>query len=69
MGVRLQQCFPWGPSSTAYNLAYYKVIQKSRTTIVVHSKDAEEVGMAHEAKSPKKPASIFPDDDGVVLVR
>jgi len=34
-------------------------------TIVVHSKDDQEVGVAHEVKSP---ASIFPEDDGAVLV-
>jgi len=33
---------------------------------VVHSRDNEEVGVAHEIKSP---ASIFPEDDGAVLVR
>jgi len=33
-----------------------------------HSRDDQEVGMAHEVKSPKKPASIFLNDDGVVLV-
>jgi len=27
------------------------------------------VGMAHESKLTQKPASIFPDDDGAVLVR
>jgi len=32
---------------------------------VVHSRDDEEVGVAHEVK----PASIFPEDDGAVLVR
>jgi len=37
--------------------------------IVVHSRDNEEVGMAHEDKITQKPASIFPDDDGAVLVR
>jgi len=37
---------------------------------VVHSRDDEEIGMAHEVniKSPEKPASTFPDDDGAVLV-
>jgi len=37
----------------------------SWTTIVVYSRDNQEVGMAHEVKSP---AFIFPDDDGAVLV-
>ena len=35
---------------------------------MVHSRDDEEVGGAHEVKSPEPP-SIFPDDDRAVLVR
>jgi len=34
--------------------------------MVVHTKDDQEVGMAHEIKSPKNQP---PDDNGVVLVR
>jgi len=37
--------------------------------IVAHSRDNEEVGVVHEVKITQKPVSIFPDDDGVVLVR
>jgi len=33
---------------------------------VIHSRDSKRVGMAHKIMSP---ASIFPDHDGVVLVR
>ena len=36
--------------------------------IVVYSRDHKGVGMAHEIKSPKKTASVFPDDDEAVLV-
>jgi len=36
---------------------------------VAHSRDDKEVGMAHEVKITQKPASIFPDNDGAVLVR
>jgi len=32
---------------------------------MVHSRDDEGVGMAHD----QKPASIFPNNDGAVLVR
>ena len=37
--------------------------------IINHSRDDQEVGVAHEVKSPEKLASIFPDDNGAVLVR
>jgi len=36
---------------------------------VVHSGDDQEVGMAHKSKITRTPASIFPDDDGAVLVK
>jgi len=35
---------------------------------VVHSRDDEGVGGTHKITSPKKPAYIFPDYDGGVLV-
>jgi len=35
---------------------------------VVHSRD-EEVGVAHEVKSPENQPQFFPEDDGAVLVR
>jgi len=41
----------------------------SSTTIVVRSRDDQEEGVAHKVKSPQKPASIFPDNNGVVLLR
>ena len=44
-------------------------LQESWTTIVVHSRDDQEVGMAHEVKLTQMPASTFPDNDGAVLVR
>ena len=39
------------------------------TTIVVHSLDNQEVGVAHEVKLPKNQILIFPDNNGTVLVR
>jgi len=36
---------------------------------VVYIRDNKEIGMAHKVKSPEKPISIFPDDDGAVLVK
>jgi len=44
---------------------YMYVSNVSWTTIVVHSRDDQEVGVAHEVN----PASVFPDDNGAVLVR
>ena len=38
-------------------------------SLVVHSKNNQEVGVAHKALPLKKTVSIFPDDDGAVLVR
>jgi len=35
----------------------------------IMSRDDQEVGVAHEVKSPKKTASIFLDNNGAVLVR
>ena len=35
--------------------------------VVAYSRDHEGVGVAHEIVSPKKPASIFPDDGAVLL--
>ena len=36
---------------------------------MVHSRDDQEVGMGPQSKITQKPASIFPDDDGAVLIR
>ena len=40
----------------------------SYSTIVLYSRDHKGVGVAHK-KSPKIPASIYPDGDGAVLGR
>ena len=36
---------------------------------MVHSRDDEEVGMAHEVKSPKNQPQFFPDYDGAGKTR
>ena len=45
------------------------ITQYDSTVIVLYSRDHKGEGMAHEKTSPKKPASIFHDNDEAVLVR
>ena len=49
------------------------ILCKSGSTFIWYgntdSRDHKGVGVAHKITSPKKPASIFSDNDEVVLVR
>jgi len=47
----------------------YYTVQLSYPTVVGYSRGHKAVGVANEAESPKKTASISPDDDVVVLFR
>ena len=41
----------------------------SYISVMVHNGDHEGVGVAQKTITTKEPASIFPDNDGAVLVR
>ena len=60
MDALCQQCIMEEASSIKHPwLCILMIFRSSWTTIVVHNRNDQEVGVAHEVKSPKKPASIF----------